>query len=192
MDRGDWSDRLEGQPEMGRVRPRMAGRSLPVPPVLPVVAAIALLVGLSLGFSLGSMTDRFSLPAPTEPPAPTFEPTATPATTVLAIAVQTPPSGGLSLSQAMAALRAAGYNPGESLLSARVIPGQAVVAGAVAPEWVWSLTWQATCSPFGNVPQPASGATYATTMTMWSCLAEGAIDYETGQFVSASQPVGDW
>jgi hypothetical protein len=172
---------------MGRVRPRMQGRGLPVPPLIPSIAVIGLLVGLTIGYSLGEAVKALAAPAPT-PLA-----VATPAAATTRIAEVDPPSGGLSLEKAMTAFQAAGYDPTVGSVSMRVVPGDQVEPGGVAaPAWVWVLTRQETCTPFGKALGAGPDAAFVSTITTWSCLEADVIDYRTGEFLSATVPVTGW
>jgi len=166
----------------------MQGRGLPVPPLIPSVAVIGLLVGLTIGFSLGSAQQSLAGPGPTLLAVAT--PTASETTQIAEV---DPPTGGLSLEEALAAFQAAGYDPTSGSVSMRVVPGDQVEPGGLAaPDWVWVLTRQVTCTPFGKALGAGPDAEFVSTITTWPCLEADVIDYATGEVVSSSLPVTGW
>ena len=182
--RSDGLERVGRGPEIGRVQARMQGRSLPVPPLIPSVAVIGLLFGLVVGFSLGSVAQSLAAPGPT------LVPVATPTLQLLEVA---PPTGGLTLAKALAAFEAVGYDPELGSISLRVVPGYQMEPEApLAPAWVWVLTRQVTCTPFGKAAGAGPDATLVSTITTWPCLEADVIDYSTGDFLSANLSVTGW
>jgi hypothetical protein len=162
----------------------MQGRSLPVPPLIPSVALIGLLFGLVVGFSLGSVAHSLTAAGPT------LVPVATPTLQLLEVE---PPTGGLTLAKALAAFEAAGYDPEPGSISLRVVPGYQMEPEALlAPAWVWVLTRQVTCTPFGKALGAGPDATFVSTITTWPCLEADVIDYSTGDFLSANLSVTGW
>lgn len=151
------------------LRPRTQGRSVPIPPLIPSVAIAGLVLGLVLGFGL----------APKPGPAPgngslasiaAYIPaSAAPAVTVLGL----PPAGGLTLTEALAALKLAdvGTDSPSSILSARIARyGDAAFGAVPGDSWVWAFVVRRTLGP-------APGA------------SELAIfDYQTGRFLEDRIP----
>jgi hypothetical protein len=62
----------------------------------------------------------------------------------------------------------------------------------LAPAWVWVLTRQVTCTPFGKALGAGPDATFVSTITTWPCLEADVIDYSTGDFLSANLSVTGW
>jgi hypothetical protein len=174
-------------PEMGRVQPRMTGRSLPVPPLIPSVALIGLLFGLVLGFSMGSAVQSLTAPRPTD----TAMAMATPAP----LPTASPPSGGVPLQSALVSLHTAGWDIGSQTVSARVLPGAQVRPDGPAsqmPDWVWVFTWQTTCVAFGPGPITDPNATPAIEPTPPACLEAAVLDYWTGEYIFTYEPAPGW
>ena len=175
------SEEPDGPPTT-RLRSRTQGRSVPIPPLLPSVAIAGLVLGLVLGFGLA--------PKPGPPPGngslasiPAFIPaSAAPAATPLEL-----PPAGLTLSQALAALKlaAVGTDSASALLSARIARYGDAASGALpADRWVWAFVVRRTLDPAScgaarssRQPCPQSGA------------SELAIfDYQTGEFLEDRIP----
>ncbi len=174
------SEESDGPPTT-RLRPRTQGRSVPIPPLLPSVAIASLVLGLVLGFGLA--------PKPGPPPGgslasiPAFIPASqAPAATPLEL-----PPAGLTLSQALAALKlaAVGTDSAFALLSARIARYGDAASGALpADRWVWAFVVRrsldpASCGPAGSSAQPCplSGATELAIF-----------DYQTGEFLEDRIP----
>lgn len=195
-------DRQE-DPETARttlLRPRTQGRSVPIPPVIPTVVIVSLVLGLVVGFGLASKPGpppvpsvpafAASPPASPSPPAnrsvastpaviPVGEaPTATP--------FELPPTGGLTLAQALATLKGAavGTDSPSDVISARIARYGEVASGALpADRWVWAFVVRAFFDPAscGARPSPEPCTPSATT--------ELAIfDYQTGEFLEDRLP----
>lgn len=137
------------------LRPRAAGRGLPVPPVIPLVAVFAILAGLAAGYGLAQKPDPSPAPsasqagtAPLASPAESFGPNASAVSVVgpTAAALEAPPPAGLTLAQALDAMANAGIGAVPSaVISARVVRYSQVVSDAPNPdEWVWPWSSRAT------------------------------------------------
>jgi hypothetical protein len=186
--RSDGVERDGIAPDMGRVQPRMKGRTLPVPPLIPSIAAIGLLFGLVVGFGMGSTVQRLTA-WPTDGPVVTEAPTPTPSPTL----EPSPPTGGASIEKMLASLKGAGYDPLPGAVSARIVPGADVQTGQgpTLPEWVWVVTWPSSCIPVGG-PGAAESASPAPVLTPWPCLEAAVFDYQSGLFLFTTVPVSGW
>ena len=184
------------------LKPTLLGRGLPVPPVVVLVAAAGVLIGLALGYGIA--------PNPSPPPA-SFPTTATaspvasplqsvspgpsvaPASAPTASAYELPPAGGLTLTEALAMLTKSGMGISPSaVISARVerygeMPHPSLgtstrLVGGSADEWVWAIVVRGTFPPFlwggYQPPEPRSPAT--TEMII--------LDYGTGAFLETRSP----
>ena len=185
------SDELERDgiaPDMGRVKPRMKGRTLPVPPLIPSILVIGLLFGLVVGFGMGSTVQRLTA-WPTDAPVVTDAPTPTP----LPTPEPSPPAGGASIEKMLASLKGAGYDPLPGAVSARIVPGANVQTGQgpTLPEWVWVVTWPTSCIPLGGRIPTQSGSPEPQP-TPWPCLEAAVFDYQTGLFLFTTVPVSGW
>jgi hypothetical protein len=155
----------EPPPQVERLRARMKGGGLPVPPVLPVVAALALLVGLTLGYRLApaSTPSSSSTPAPSASPDPTPGPSppasTPPSAVVLPLPPETPgalPTGGVTQAQAVAAAREAWPFADADVISVQLVPA-ATFGGALepaSPAWVWRVEVRASDSLTCQAPAP--------------------------------------
>ena len=116
-------------PPTTRLRPKLLGRGLPLPPVVILVAAVGVLAGLALGYGLGSTPGR----APASPtwvaastaasPSPSVSApqSAAPAGAPTPSSYELPPAGGLTLTEALAALNRLGWGISPAaIISARV------------------------------------------------------------------------
>jgi len=164
-----------------RLRPRTLGRSVPIPPLIPTVVIVSLALGLVIGFGLGSKPPSVL----TVPAAPSPQPTS--GSAAIATPFALPPAGGLTLAQALAALKGAavGTDSPSDLISARIARFGDVASGALpADHWVWAFVVRGSFLPAscgGVQPSPAPCAPSATT--------ELAIfDYQTGEFLEDRIP----
>src|SRR5450755_3834325 len=97
------------------LRPSTQGRSVPIPPLIPSVAIAGLVLGLVLGFGLAPKAG----PAPADGSLASV-PAAIPGSQAPAVSpLELPPAGGLTLSEALAALKLAdvGTDSPSSILS---------------------------------------------------------------------------
>lgn len=178
------------------LKPSLLGRGLPVPPVVVLVAAVGLLIGLGLGYGMA--------PEPTSPPAsfPTkttaslvaspllpasVRPSVTPASVPTSSTYEVPPAGGLTLTEALAALNKLGWGISPSaVISARVERyGEAspALVGGPSDEWVWAIVVRGTffyASCGGHLPSPAPCPSTTTEMII--------LDYGTGAFLETLSP----
>lgn len=175
--------------ELERLRGRLDGGAFPHPPVLPVVAAVCLLFGLSFGLALAPKDPASfepATPAPTIPMSPaTTEPvcmlgevcsTPWPAVTIPVVPVGTAPSGGVSLAAAIESARRVYSFDDQDILSVTLTAdGRTYWADSefyVGPQgpgqWVWQIVLRGrsrwTCTREMLSPQPLeSPATTAYT-----------------------------
>jgi hypothetical protein len=177
------------------LKPTLLGRGLPVPPVVVLVAAAGVLIGLALGYGIA--------PKPSPPPAssPTTAtaslvasplqsaspgPSVAPASAPTASAYELPPAGGLTLTEALAMLTKSGMGISPSaVISARVERyGEAspALVGGPPDEWVWAFVVRGTFPPFlwggYQPPEPRSPATTEIII----------LDYGTGAFLETLSP----
>ena len=176
-------------PTTTRVTPEMRGRALPLPPLVPLVGAL----GVFLGFVLGIALAPRGYPLPASSPAaiaaesPSFAdapvvtrgPTASPlgGPVSAGLPVEIPPTDGLSLAQALDAMRAS--RAGESVqavISARVVRlAELSSSTASGDRWVWAIViggaFPLSC---GSRPQDAPAP------CPWTTTERIVIDYHTG------------
>lgn len=179
------------------LRPTQLGRGLPVPPLVALVAVVGMFVGLALGYGIApkpgllpsssTTMATVSLVESASPSAslalsvaPTAEPTSS--------AYELPPAGGLTLSEALAALDQNGMSVSESaVIYARVERyGEATpnpFAGS-PDEWVWAIVIRGSfeghgCGGFQSSPRPCPSP--ATTEML-------ILDYDTGAYLEAWSP----
>jgi hypothetical protein len=191
-------------PETSPVAPVQLGRGLPIPPILPVVALLCLVTGLALGLGLGSKpasvavstpTPGSTIPAITDPPVESYDPSQLPIVILPEIAMPTelPPGNGLSLSEALTALAKNGPKDAmvtvtaSNVVSARVVRDRQVSSSYANPtdEWVWEFIVTgdvgstAPCpSEFGDPAAPVlCGVSSATEVIL--------LDYFTGTLVES-------
>ncbi|MGZ6265548.1 MAG: hypothetical protein ACXWN4_01395 [Candidatus Limnocylindrales bacterium] len=147
---GDYSEDVD-EPLVRPVKLVMKGRGLPTPPLAPLVGAVGIILGLSLGFGL----------APHPAPAPTALPTETAAVFPSAVSAPTAPAlvripertispqpvptDGLSLSQALRAVTDAGLGiPIDDVISANLVRLADVSSSSwsapAGTQWVWAVT----------------------------------------------------
>lgn len=198
-------------PQLERVSARFDGGAFRRPPVLPIVAVLALLLGLSLGYGLAPRETTASAttmatpssPAVTVPPSseiavatfyvawPCLDPTCvdTPAPIVVVPATPAPaPSGGLSLSEAVKAASQAWRPFGDSdVVSAELIT-MSVVSPAMEPSdrWVWALTVRGSDVPCSGGVRQAGASPRVAPLT---CQADSwfiTIDYFSGELIMVS------
>ena len=200
-------------PQRTALEPQAAGRGLPLPPLLPLVAVAGILFGLALGYgsaqkpgpsaaySPALASSRLtSSPPPIEPDASSFptltSPTASPA--------EVPPAGGLSLAQALVALQNSGMTVSPSaIISARVTRlGQVEAYASVPVEWVWEFVVQGYFPSLGDgirfcdaspipryVPAVSPELCPPSDVTVPAATTETIVlDYFTGAFVVGISP----
>jgi hypothetical protein len=178
----------------GRVR----RSGISVSPSMFVAIAVALLIGLGVGRATASWLGADSGPgsgagspsaagspmaagdvtaAPTiGPSVATARPAAKPSPAV------TPPSGGLSLAQAMAALDATGFAKSKDVTAARILPGNLDSVTATR-DWVWELDSPKMCRANGS---PRELQTDDGSLDYFPCTASVVLDYWTGEYLMES------
>jgi hypothetical protein len=132
------------------LKPDAKGRGLPVPPLIPLVAVISLLAGLSIGSQVSvDQRPTATSPAPMGTPSPDairypVWDSPTPSEVAITVppigAAETPPADGLSLEKALAALTESGFRGSSSVvLSAAVTQlGATGLDGSTGVgQWVW-------------------------------------------------------
>ena len=198
-------------PSVSALRPVQLGRSLPVPPVLPLVGLFCVLVGLGLGYGVAPKPGPAALPSPAPatilatasaavaaqdspvafevPSAPVDPPQPQPSRPVpIATPPDLPPAGGLTAAQALEALTKSGLGVSPSaVISARVAHDRDV-SGAYAnrtDQWVWALEARGDFSGPAACPSrfddPAARAPCGTVATALVII----LDYRTGALVEA-------
>jgi hypothetical protein len=199
-------------PEIAPIKSRSQGRGLPVPPVIPIVAAVCLMFGLAMGYRMAPGPGptpspppdvALATPAPTETLASYYQwtlnadasPAAAPVAADVAVITRyfmegsTPPPGGLSLGELLKNLagRSWGIAP-ENVVSARVAPYRDVsVAGAKSDLWVWVVNYRIhrthTFTTEACYVVPVDGATPA---------AQNCPDVETTQTLIFEYTTGEF
>jgi hypothetical protein len=185
-------------PETVRVRPRMKGGGLPVPPVLPLVAGLALLLGLSIGFGLAPrspMADATLSRAGSSSPSSSVWPTGTPTTVPYPWATDwsitfiyssptfTPaplPSGGLTMAQAVASAEKVWPFTDADIVSVRLLPGDQFGGDpSETSGWVWAVEIRGGGSTFCEGDPTATAP--AATPTCLEAFTTILVDYRTGE-----------
>jgi hypothetical protein len=168
------------------LRPRMRGRSLPVPPLIPSVVIVSLVLGLIAGLGLAARPGPSPAPSAVAlagSPPPSAAPTENgPDPTPLIL----PPVGGLSLAQATANLVAAlGATSPSGVISARIARFGDVASGALpADRWVWAFVVRGIVDPVA-----CGGAGPSSPACAPPAPSELAIfDYHTGEFIEDRLP----
>ena len=172
-------------PDPGRttaVRATVVGRSVPTPPVLPLVAVLGVVVGLVLG---AWFTPR---PGPATPTPSALAVAATQPSVSLSIPVASAavlPPGGLALAQALNALAATdvGTSSPSAVISARIMRASDASPGFSPPDrWVWVFIVQGVLAPTscGDLPAEPCMVSPVTEMAMF--------DYLTGEFLEVRLP----
>lgn len=179
------------------LRPTQLGRGLPVPPVVALVAVVGLFVGLAFGYGIAPKPG----PLPSSSPAMTTvslvesaSPSASLALSVAPTAEPTPsayelpPAGGLTLSEALAALDQNGTSISESaVIYARVERyGEATpnpFAGS-PDEWVWAIVIRGSFEGFGCGGYLGSREPCPSPATTEMLI----LDYDTGAFLESWSP----
>lgn len=175
------------------LKPKLLGRGLPVPPGMVVVATLGVFIGLALGYGIvpkpGPAPASFPATATASPvayPLPSALSVAsiTPTSEPAASAYQLPPAGGLTLTEALAALAKSGFRVSESaVISARVDRYGAVdrTLDPQSDEWVWAIVIRGELElwPCGNCPSP--DLTQITTSMI-------VLDYNTGELLGSWSP----
>jgi hypothetical protein len=194
---------LDDLPQMGRLRPRMEGHGLALPPLTTLAGVAGVIAGLIVGLQLiAGPTTVTPVPSPTDP-ALTFLPeetalpveypelpTAEPAPVVEVVQLP-PPRGGLSLDQALEAL----YHNDPVVWSGRLLSASLEYRGVVSYEigasvaGLWSLryVWVFTIDPW--TAHANCGAQHSGTNPEL-CLPLGIrrveMDYLTGECLGVS------
>ncbi len=177
--------------------PTQLGRGLPVPPAVALVAVVGLFAGLALGYGIAPKPGPLPASSPTMATVSLLEfasPSASPALSVAPTAEPTssayelPPAGGLTLSEALAALDQNGMSVSESaVIYARVERyGEATpntFAGS-PDEWVWAIVIRGSfegngCGGYIGSREPCPSP--ATTEML-------ILDYDTGAFLESLSP----
>jgi hypothetical protein len=178
------------------LKPKLLGRGLPVPPVVVLVATVGVFIGLALGYGIApkpspppasspttASASPVGSPLPSALPVPSITPTSEPT----ASAYELPPAGGLTLTEAFAALSKSGlgFSP-SAVISARVERFGEVTSEAASgnPDpwvWVWAIAIRGTLfpSPCGNCPSPPM-----TDITTEMII----LDYNTGAYLGGWGP----
>lgn len=194
------------------LEPEAVGRGLPLPPLLPLVAIAGIFLGLALGYNLAEKPGPANVrsPAPASPPATSWPSPTQPGMNLFptmvnptASAAESPPTGGLSLAEALVALQNSGMAHPSAVISARVTQlGQVEAYASVPVEWVWAFVVSGYFPSFGGgirfceaspistsgpavSPErcPLSDATVPAASTEMIVL-----DYYTGAFVVGMSP----
>jgi hypothetical protein len=184
IDMGDPFDELSLSPRTPPT-PGSRGRGLPVPPVIPLVAILSILVGLSVGYGFAPKSDLAKSP---NPPSPSprlvaFESAKASAGPALVSSepsgnAEIPPPGGLNLAQALEALGVS-FGPPAYVISARAGHYPAVSQG-----WVWIMV-----VPYSTVDCRARAD--PPMACRWISTTELIIlDYETGELLEDRVPAG--
>lgn len=194
----DERPRSRDLPATTRVTPAMRGRALPLPPLVPLLGVLCILGGFVLGVALAPKGDPLPPSSPAaiivaspsflDAPSDTLAPTAAPEPTATALAgpvaaspsVEIPPADGLSLAQALGAMRAAGMGASLSaVVSARVVRlaelSHAPSSSASGDGWVWLIVVGGTF-PLSCGPRPLS----TPAPCPWTTTERIVIDYHTG------------
>jgi hypothetical protein len=206
--RRSWSQHVDGRledlglPPTTPLRPARLGRGLPVPPVVALVAVISALAGIALGYGMVPRPD----PLPSSSPARTgVASVASPSPSGSAVssvaptpqpspdAYEVPPAGGLTLSEALAALNRSGTAlskfganiPESAVIYARAERWGPMPSLVAAPEqWVWAIaisnSFLARPSCGGSQP-PQPCTSQATTMMV-------ILNYNTGAYLEDWSP----
>jgi xanthosine utilization system XapX-like protein len=178
----------------------MRGRTLPLPPVVPLVGALGVLLGVVLGSGLAPRGVPLAAPSPaaiaaTSPsskgePSVFTGPTASPLDEAVTggSPLELPPTGGLSLAQALEALGATGMGASPAdVISARIVRYAEVSSSSIAPgnEWVWAIVIRGSFPPVScggyRLGSPAPCLSPAPTERI-------VLDYRTGAFLEATTP----
>jgi hypothetical protein len=129
--------------ELERVRSDIRGGAFPHPPVLPVVAVVAVLFGISVGFGLAPRTPA-ATPRPTADliAVPTGPATAVPTGPATAVPTDgspsyTPPGEGTTLAVAVTAAEKTFGIKAQDVISARLANGTAYLPAIDG--WVWEI-----------------------------------------------------
>ncbi len=165
---------LDDGPELERLKTRVDGGAFRRPPVLPIVAVIALFAGLALGVGF--------VPKPVEPtPAPSAAASTAPAATparaseapaiveataapsirhvpsLVAVATSTPPKGGTTTTQAVASAARTFGIKSQDVLSIRLVNGTSYSPAVIG--WVWEIIVRGPglvqCGTRFTYPKPA-------------------------------------
>jgi hypothetical protein len=157
---------IEDLPELGRVRPRLRGRGLALPPLTAIAGVVGVILGLVVGMGLGgahpARPPEVSM-APSAPPTVEAVPTAPGDFAVIVdpwpSAVGTPPPGGLPLDQALALLYS--YDPTihpGGVVSASVEESDAMgTSGEVRWRWVFTIRRADATRSCSDTETPESG-----------------------------------
>jgi hypothetical protein len=193
--------------DLERVSGNFEGGAFPRPPILPVVATLALLVGLSLGLALApraptpttATATQFGAAsvAPTVPPSPhTLETTAF--ATAPPTAAASPPLGGIPVSQAIAAAEEAFGIADAAIADVSLVDNGTFYSDPSSGHlWSWQIVVRELpsqfCVPWADgasgyvmiVPDGSPEPQPSSVTTTGPCRATGLImvDYLTGRAV---------
>jgi hypothetical protein len=182
-----------------QLQPRLAGRSIPLPPVAAVVAVFGILAGFVSGYALVpksasaptaartavAISPGQSLPLRSVVAGRVLPSAAVGDATAGPTLVDLPQGRGLSIADATAALEKSGIDVrGTDVLSARLARfGEIETPPRPSDQWVWVFVLRLVfppivCGVVGATPAPCPDAT--TEMI--------AIDYQTGELVEDRVP----
>jgi hypothetical protein len=165
-----------------------------VPPILPLVAVVSILLGLSLGYRISPG------PAPTSTATPSAArmataPATAPEPTLVAVVAPTsqpnPPTGGLTLEQLLAVLAGPGMGiAAPDVIAARVDRFDLVTSTATRTrQWVWVVTMRDDVMSETNGHECFTIAAPVATLQPGCVVVETTatliLDYQTGEFLEA-------
>jgi hypothetical protein len=201
----DDQSRPIGADERERLKPRMQSHSLPVPPLIPIVAAVALILGISLGYGIAPRPGPLASAASADP---TAAPTATgpdrlyvtatvppdwlviPIPTMQLSPTDEPPSGGITLDQALAAAKKGWPFLDTDVLSVTTVRRDAVLPGALPDQWLWAIGLRGNGGQFCSGPIPLDDSSFVPASgSSVSCGTFNLViyvDYLTGEWVEAN------
>lgn len=194
--------------DLERIRSSVGGGAFPHPPVLPIVAVLTLLLGLSIGFSLAPKEGAGSTPSSTlaseTPHVATAAPTATATSpkwgvppivyiTPAPVVTTTPPPGGVTVTDALiTAEDVYGFDESEVLDVRLVDNSQYYNDPARADLWVWEIVVKgpgpvACESTRLHGLEPSAVPTVLTFQTSRLCQDDTdvvVVDYLTGKVLA--------
>ena len=193
--------------ERERLKPRMQSHSLPVPPLIPIVAVVALILGIGLGYGMAPKAGPTVSAAPLDPAAtPTatapialYVPATVPADWLViplpTLQLATPdalPSGGLTLAQAISAAKAGWTFSDSDVISARIVQRTDVVTEASSPgQWVWEVVIRGPGPMVCTGPLQASDSPEPLTSCALPTSVSIDVDYVTGDWLYATAGSGN-
>jgi hypothetical protein len=194
-------------PDTVPVKPKPAGRGLPVPPVIPLVAILGIFIGLGIGYRIAPSRATSPTPSSAGTAAPGEGATAGPTvftnsdpepispgrsfiSIVGPIDVVNPPAEGLNIEKLLAVLAKPGmWIPSSDVISARVARyNQVSSTGTTSAQWVWVVVIRTSGGSAANGDEcPAMGA---SGIVPSDCIAIETtqiiiLDYVTGEFLEA-------